>query len=136
MGKVKNGDTGDVACDHYHRFKDDIKLMKDLGVKAYRFSIAWPRVDSRDDGGAVNYLRGLDFFFFFFFYTYIRTAAWGSGPDALLERVSGITPEYATCYRRLGHGVCVCVCVFFFLRPRYEKHHWLAWPVRQRGLAY
>lgn len=43
-GKVLNGDTGDVACDHYHRWRDDIKLMKDLGIKAYRFSIAWPRV--------------------------------------------------------------------------------------------
>lgn len=43
-GKVLNGDTGDVACDHYHRWREDLALMKDLGVKAYRFSIAWPRV--------------------------------------------------------------------------------------------
>jgi beta-glucosidase len=43
-GKVKNGDTGDIACDHYHRYKDDIKLMKDLGIKAYRLSVAWPRI--------------------------------------------------------------------------------------------
>lgn len=43
-GKVLNGDTGDVACDHYHRWRDDIQLMKDLGIKAYRFSIAWPRI--------------------------------------------------------------------------------------------
>src|SRR5438105_11440419 len=59
-GKVKNGDSGDVACDHYHRYKDDIKLMQDLGVKAYRFSIAWPRVIP-DGDGAVNQ-RGLDFY--------------------------------------------------------------------------
>lgn len=43
-GKVLNGETGDVACDHYHLWRDDIKLMKSLGLKAYRFSIAWPRV--------------------------------------------------------------------------------------------
>lgn len=43
-GKVLDGDTGDMACDHYHRWRDDIKLMKSLGIKAYRFSIAWPRI--------------------------------------------------------------------------------------------
>ncbi len=43
-GKVQDGDTGDVACDHYHRWRDDVKLMKELGLKAYRFSVAWPRI--------------------------------------------------------------------------------------------
>ncbi|WP_100615744.1 GH1 family beta-glucosidase [Confluentibacter citreus] len=43
-GKVHNGETGDIACDHYHTFKEDIQLMKNMGVKAYRFSIAWARV--------------------------------------------------------------------------------------------
>jgi beta-glucosidase len=43
-GKVANGDTGDVACDHYHRWRQDIDLMSELGVKAYRFSTAWPRI--------------------------------------------------------------------------------------------
>src|SRR3990172_9414490 len=43
-GKVRDGATGDVACDHYHRFRDDIALMKSLGLQAYRFSIAWPRI--------------------------------------------------------------------------------------------
>jgi len=42
--KILNGDTGDIACDHYHKFKEDIQLMKNMGVKAYRFSISWPRV--------------------------------------------------------------------------------------------
>lgn len=41
---VKDGDTGNVACDHYHKYKDDIKIMKQLGLKAYRMSISWPRV--------------------------------------------------------------------------------------------
>ncbi len=43
-GKVANGDTGDVACDHYHRYKEDVALMKELGIDSYRFSIAWPRI--------------------------------------------------------------------------------------------
>ena len=43
-GMTKNGDTGDVACDHYRRFREDIALMRELGLKAYRFSIAWARV--------------------------------------------------------------------------------------------
>jgi beta-glucosidase len=43
-GMTKNGDTGDVACDHYRRFREDIALMRGLGLKAYRFSIAWARV--------------------------------------------------------------------------------------------
>src|SRR3982751_3885577 len=42
-GKVNNGDTGDVACDHYHRWPEDLALLGDLGVDAYRFSVAWPR---------------------------------------------------------------------------------------------
>ncbi|HCX82020.1 MAG: beta-glucosidase [Curvibacter sp. RIFCSPHIGHO2_12_FULL_63_18] len=43
-GKVLNGDTGDVACDHYHRLEEDLDLIQSLGVDSYRFSIAWPRV--------------------------------------------------------------------------------------------
>jgi len=59
-GKVFNGDTGDVACDHYHRWQDDITLMKSLGLRAYRFSIAWPRIFPAGRG-AVN-SAGLDFY--------------------------------------------------------------------------
>ncbi len=55
-----NGDTGDVACDHYHRWTDDIRLMKTLGLKAYRFSVAWPRI-LPEGRGAVN-PAGLDFY--------------------------------------------------------------------------
>jgi beta-glucosidase len=43
-GKIANGDTGDIACDHYHRYAEDVGLMKNMGLDAYRFSVAWPRV--------------------------------------------------------------------------------------------
>jgi beta-glucosidase len=51
-GEVKNHDTGDVTCDHYHRYREDVALMKRLGVQAYRFSIAWPRVLPQGRGSA------------------------------------------------------------------------------------
>jgi beta-glucosidase len=59
-GKIENGDTGDVAADHYHRWAQDISLMADLGVKAYRFSIAWSRI-LPEGRGKVN-PAGLDFY--------------------------------------------------------------------------
>ncbi|HKL85931.1 MAG TPA: family 1 glycosylhydrolase, partial [Treponemataceae bacterium] len=78
-GKTFNGDTGAIACDHYNRYKEDVALMKEIGLKAYRFSIAWPRV-LPDGRGSVN-KAGLDF--------YSRLV------DELLE--AGITP-WATLY--------------------------------------
>jgi beta-glucosidase len=59
-GKTLHGDTGDVACDHYHRFASDVKIMADLGLQAYRFSISWPRIFP-DGTGEVNE-AGLDFY--------------------------------------------------------------------------
>ncbi|WP_129842390.1 GH1 family beta-glucosidase [Streptomyces sp. RFCAC02] len=73
-GKVYEGHTGDVACDHYHRWQDDLDLMAELGLEAYRFSVSWPRVQPTGRGPAVQ--RGLDFY---------RALT-----DGLLER--GITP--------------------------------------------
>ncbi|MEO3808998.1 GH1 family beta-glucosidase [Sphaerisporangium sp. B11E5] len=78
-GKVAFGHTGDVACDHYHRYADDVLLMADLGLAAYRFSVAWPRIQP-DGAGPIN-PRGLDF--------YDRLV------DSLLDE--SITP-YATLY--------------------------------------
>ena len=59
-GTIADGDTGDVACDHYHRLREDVDLMATLGLGAYRFSVAWPRV-LPDGRGAVN-AAGLDFY--------------------------------------------------------------------------
>ena len=78
-GKVAGGDTGDVACDHYHLWEEDLELIKNLGVGAYRFSVAWPRVIP-EGKGAINQ-KGLDF--------YDRLV------DGLLER--NLTP-YCTLY--------------------------------------
>ena len=78
-GKIANGDTGDIACDHYHRWREDVALMRDLGLKTYRFSVAWPRI-LPEGRGRVNQ-AGLDF--------YRRLT------DELLA--AGITP-YATLY--------------------------------------
>jgi len=78
-GKVANGDTGDVACDHYYRWADDLDLIGSHGLNAYRFSVSWPRIQP-DGRGPVNQ-KGLDF--------YQRLC------DGLLER--GIRPA-ATLY--------------------------------------
>jgi len=78
-GRTRDASTGDVACDHYHRWEQDLDLMRDLGLQAYRFSIAWPRV-LPEGRGRLN-PAGLDF--------YERLV------DGLLAR--GITP-YATLY--------------------------------------
>ncbi len=59
-GAVRNGDTGTIACDHYHRVEADLDLAAGLGLAAYRFSIAWPRIIP-DGTGAVNQ-KGLDFY--------------------------------------------------------------------------
>src|SRR5215475_277257 len=59
-GHIKNNDTGDVANDHYHRYKEDVTLMKNIGVKSYRFSIAWPRIFPEGTGKPNP--KGLDFY--------------------------------------------------------------------------
>ena len=59
-GKILHGDRGDVACDHYNRYKEDVGLMKDIGLQSYRFSISWPRV-MPNGTGAVN-AKGLEFY--------------------------------------------------------------------------
>lgn len=59
-GTIADGSSGETACDHYHRFRDDVALMKTLGLQAYRFSISWPRVIP-DGVGRVNQ-AGLDYY--------------------------------------------------------------------------
>ncbi|WP_338359609.1 GH1 family beta-glucosidase [Yeosuana marina] len=64
-GKTFNGETGEIACDHYHKFREDIQLMKNMGVKAYRFSIAWARImptgkDTINEAGIAFYNELID----------------------------------------------------------------------------
>lgn len=59
-GKVVNGDTGDIADDHYHRWREDIGLMRDIALKHYRFSLSWPRILPEGTGRIEP--RGLDFY--------------------------------------------------------------------------
>jgi len=60
VGKIRGADTGDIACDSYHRYKEDVELAKKLNVKSYRFSISWPRIQP-DGTGAPN-PKGLDYY--------------------------------------------------------------------------
>lgn len=59
-GKILTGETGDIACDHYHRYREDIALMRGLGLKGYRFSIAWPRIFPTGSGKPNQ--QGIDFY--------------------------------------------------------------------------
>ena len=59
-GHIANGDDGKVACDHYHRYKEDVALMKKIGLKSYRFSISWARIFP-DDSGRINE-KGVQFY--------------------------------------------------------------------------
>src|SRR5262249_31786807 len=59
-GKIRDGSTGDVACDHYNRFQGDVRIMKEIGLSAYRFSVSWPRVLPEGTGRPNQ--RGLDFY--------------------------------------------------------------------------
>ena len=59
-GKIKNGDTGDVACDSYHRWREDIALMRAMNLNSYRFSISWPRIQPTGSGPANS--KGIDYY--------------------------------------------------------------------------
>jgi beta-glucosidase len=108
-GKVKNGDTPEIACDHYHRYESDADLIRSLGVSHYRLSVAWPRVVP-DGDGPVN-LRGLDF------YDRLIDALLARGitpwvtlfhwdlPQALENRGGWLVRETADAYRRYAGAV-------------------------------
>ena len=59
-GTIRDGTTGDVAVDHYHRYREDVQLMKAIGATAYRFSISWPRIFP--NGTGQPNAKGLDFY--------------------------------------------------------------------------
>lgn len=108
-GRIVDGSTGDIACDHYHRMTDDVALMASLGIDSYRFSVAWPRVFPTGSG-APN-VAGLDF------YSRLVEALLGAGieplatlyhwdlPQALQDR--GGWPERDTAYRFADYATVV-----------------------------
>ena len=108
-GAVDDGSTGDVACDHYYRYSEDVERMASLGLDAYRFSISWPRV-LRDSGTSVNG-KGLDF------YDRLVDALLASGirpfatlyhwdlPQALQERGGWTSPETLDRFAELSRVV-------------------------------
>src|SRR4051812_29421567 len=59
-GTIRDGSSGEISCDQYHRYPEDVALMRELGLRAYRFSVAWPRIQP-DGVGAVNQ-RGIDYY--------------------------------------------------------------------------
>ncbi|MBX6314138.1 MAG: beta-glucosidase [Isosphaeraceae bacterium] len=108
-GTIKDGDTPEVACDHYHRYEQDADLMRDLGIHHYRLSVAWPRVVPEGDG-PIN-PRGLDF------YDRLVDALLGRGitpwvtlfhwdlPQALEDRGGWLVRETAEAFRRYADAV-------------------------------
>ncbi|MBI3985718.1 MAG: beta-glucosidase [Lentisphaerae bacterium] len=116
-GAIKNGHTGDIACDHYHRYRDDVALMKGLGLHAYRLSVSWPRVLPRGRGavnpkGLAFYDRLLDALLEAGIEPYVTLFHWDY-PLALYKRGGWLNPaasdwfaEYAgVMVRRLGDRV-------------------------------
>lgn len=96
-GFVKNGDTGDVACDSYHKFEEDVRIMQQMGVKAYRFSIAWPRVLPEGTGrvneaGFAYYDRLIDALLRAGITPYITLFHWDY-PLALYHRGGWLNPD-------------------------------------------
>lgn len=107
-GNVMNGDTGEVACDHYHLFREDVALMKRMGVKAYRFSIAWPRILPQGTGevnpkGIAFYSQLIDELLGAGIEPYVTLYHWDL-PQAMQD-IGGWTnpkmPEYFLAYARI-----------------------------------
>lgn len=117
-GKVLNGDTGDTACDHYHRYPEDIQIMQQLGLNAYRFSTAWPRilpdgVGNVNEAGLAFYDRLVDSLLAAGITPFITLYHWDL-PQALQDRQGGwvcrdIAPQFVhyvdVISRRLGDRV-------------------------------
>ena len=117
-GKTRNGDTGDIACDSYHRWAEDIALLKEMHLKAYRFSIAWPRIFPQGTGpvnpaGLAWYDRLVDALLAAGIEPYVTLYHWDL-PQALQDAYGGWESErsiddfvqYAeTVFKRLGSKV-------------------------------
>ncbi len=126
-GKVFQGDTGDVADDHYHRYPEDVALMAGLGMNAYRFSISWPRVLPAGSG-AVN-TKGLDF------YDRLVDALLKAASRPMSPSITGICPGSCSVGRLGGarHGAAVCRLCGHRRRPPGRPRAKLDHPQRALG---
>ncbi len=117
-GKVKNGDTGDVACDHFHRYKEDVARMAQMGLKAYRLSLSWPRIQPTGRGkpnpaGIQFYSRLIDELLEHGIVPWVTLYHWDLPLALQLELdgwlnpdVAGIFAEYASlCFEHFGDRV-------------------------------
>ena len=105
-GKIAYGDTGDIACDSYHRYREDIALLKELGVKAYRFSTSWARIDPRGNGtwnraGLAYYDRVVDACLAAGIIPYMTLYHWEL-PQALQDRGGWCEEETACAFGRFA----------------------------------
>ena len=108
-GKVANGDTGDIACDHYHRYPGDVALMRDLGLTGYRFSIAWPRIFPTGSGrpnadGLDFYRRLLDELHAAGIEPYVTLYHWDL-PQALQDRGGWANRDTAHRFAEFAHTI-------------------------------
>ena len=108
-GRIANGETGDAACDHYHRWRDDVALMAELGLQAYRFSISWPRVLPEGEGrinelGLAFYERLVDALLEQGIQPWVTLHHWDL-PLALYERGGWESPESSRWFAEFAHLV-------------------------------
>jgi beta-glucosidase len=119
-GKTANGDTGDVACDHYHRYPGDIALMRELGLGGYRFSIAWPRIFPIGSGrpnldGLDYYRRLIDELHAAGIAPYVTLYHWDL-PQALQDRGGWANRDTALRFGEYAHTVAAALGA--------GVHHW------------
>lgn len=133
-GKTKNGDTGDIACDSYHRWAEDIALLKEMHLKAYRFSIAWPRIFPQGTGpvnpaGLAWYDRLVDALLAAGIEPYVTLYHWDL-PQALQDKGGWLNDDTAKAFA----GYAAAVAAHFKGRVRY--YFTLNEPQCSVGLGY
>lgn len=133
-GKTRNGDTGDIACDSYHRWAEDIALLKEMHLKAYRFSIAWPRIFPEGTGvinpaGLAWYDRLVDALLAAGIEPYVTLYHWDL-PQALQDKGGWLNADTAKAFA----GYAAAVAAHFKGRVRY--YFTLNEPQCSVGLGY
>jgi len=113
-GKIKNDDTGDLACNHYHRFEEDVKLMAEMGLPAYRFSLSWPRIQPSGRGkprpeGLRFYSKLIDILLAYHITPWITLYHWDLPIALQLEYDGWLNPQLADFF---GDYAAICFDAF------------------------